>query len=72
MIDAEQLQHRGVEISYVDGMVDGIISEFIGAPVAEASFNGSSWEKHRITFNVVISPAPLGHRCAAKFSTEHN
>ena len=33
VVDAEQVQHRGVQVADVDDVLDGVVAEFVGRAV---------------------------------------
>lgn len=56
VIEAQQVQHGGVQIMNVDAIFDSPISKFIGVPVGEPAANTTSRQPDRETMMVMISP----------------
>jgi len=38
VVDAQQMEHGGVQVTHVDHIVHGIVAQFIGWPSISASF----------------------------------
>ena len=55
VIEAEQMEHRGVEIVQVDGALDRFITEFVGHAVGQAAARPAAGQPGRKACAVVIA-----------------
>jgi hypothetical protein len=72
VVNAEDVEHRGVEITHVHDIFNGEVAEIIGLAMTDSSANTPSSKPHAEGLDVVIAPhAPLAliHRRAAKLAT---
>ena len=58
----------GVEVTDVDFVLDGVVSELVGLAVSRAGADSAASHEHRITLDVVIAAASLRHRGASEFT----
>ena len=73
MIDAQQVQKRGVDIVDMHLVTLGIEAVVIGGTKAEATFNSTAGQPHRKAMVVVVATvAVLGGRCPAKLATPND
>ena len=56
MIDAEEMEHRRVDVVGVDGLLDGLVGPFVGGAVADAAFETASGQPSGEAGGIVISP----------------
>src|SRR6056297_321264 len=68
VIDAEEMQHRGMQIMDVDAVFDRFVAEFIRRTEAEARLDPTACHPAGKAHDVVIASASLCHRRAAEFS----
>ena len=61
------MQNGGVEIVDVHDVFHGVIAEIVGVAVAHAALDAAAGEPAAEALDVVIAPAALRHRRAAKF-----
>ena len=68
MLDAELMEHGGMEI--VDGgdIFDGGVAEFVGGAVDHAAADSAACHPDRHGFVMVIAAIALGHGSAAEFA----
>jgi hypothetical protein len=78
VIDTELIQNRRIQIVNVDGILDHVVTEIVGFPVNDATFDTSTSHPFRITPRVVITTI-VGFRqptlaidCPAKFTTPND
>ena len=75
MVDSKQVQHGGVQVSYVDDVPDRRIAEFIGFPIGHATPDAAPGHPHREALHVVIAASTalaLEHGCAPEFASPYN
>lgn len=63
VIDTQQVECRCVQVVAVGGMLDGLVTKFIGCPVADSSFDSAAGKPCRESAGIVVS-AP----CSAALS----
>ena len=74
MIDPQQLQHRRVQIVDVDGILDDVVAEVVGAADGDAGAHAAAGEPHREGARMVVAAeelravAGLVHRRAAELA----
>ncbi|MFM1944913.1 MAG: hypothetical protein RI897_3895 [Verrucomicrobiota bacterium] len=71
VIDTEEVEHGGVEVTDVDDIFDGVIAEFIGSAVGGAGLDTAAGEPHGEALDVVVASFAaffLGHGGAAEFA----
>jgi hypothetical protein len=68
MIDAQQVEHRGVEIVNVDRALRGVVAKLIGGAVRDPSLDAAARHPHSKAFDVMVAPAALRHGRAGKQS----
>src|SRR5262245_4818021 len=54
-MQAEQVQHRGVDVSYVMAVAEGMIAEFVGRSVDGATLDARAGEPDRETVRMMIA-----------------
>ena len=42
VVDAEQVQHRGVQVVDVDDVLDGVVAELVGRAVGDAALDAAA------------------------------
>src|ERR1051325_782652 len=68
VIDAEKMEQRGVKVMDVHDVLDGVVAEFVGLAVGNASADAGASHPDGEAFDVMIAAIALGHRGAAKFA----
>ena len=68
MVDAQQVQHRGVHVVDGDDVFDGVVAKFVGGSVRRAAFRSAAGHPHREAFDVMVASAALCHGRAAEFA----
>ncbi len=71
VIDTEEVEHGGVEVTDVDDIVDRVVAEFVGCAVGGAGLDAAAGEPHGEAFDMVVAAFAaffLGHGSAAEFS----
>jgi hypothetical protein len=59
VVEAEQVQHRGVEVADVHGILDDVVGEVVGLAVDRPAFHAAAGHPHREAARVVIAPVVL-------------
>ncbi len=82
VVEAQQFQERGVQVVYVDLVLDGLEAEFVGGAVHLAAFDAASGEPHAEAVMIVIASVHFSRvgaclrqfdgRRAAEFATPHD
>ncbi len=72
MRDAEQMQHRGVQVVHVHDVLDRVIAEIVRGAVGDAALDASPGEPHGEGLDVVVAPIALRHRGAPEFAAVNN
>ena len=68
VIDAQQMQHRGVQVVDFDLVLDRVVAELIGRPVHDAAPDAAAGHPDREPEGVVIAAVgALGKRGPAEF-----
>ncbi len=69
MIEAKQMQDRGVQVMHVDSVLDDIESEFVRFAEHESRLDSAAGQPHREGIGMMVPAivAPLHHGCAAEF-----
>ena len=68
VVDAEQVQHRGVQVVDVDDVLDGVVAELVGRAVGDAALDAAAGQPDREALDVVVAAVALGHRRAAELA----
>lgn len=69
VVEAEQVQDRGVPVVDVDFVDDGFVAEFVGGSILKAAFDSTTGHPRRVACVVVVAAiAALPIRCAAKLA----
>src|SRR5262249_15733761 len=73
MVDAQKVQQGGVQVVDVDGILDGVIAEFVGAAVGDAALDAAAGQDHGEGTHVVVAAqvqalAALRHGRAAELA----
>ena len=68
MVDAEQVQHRRVEIMNVDDVLLGVVTELVRSTVRETSPDAAARHPHGESLDVVVAAGALCHRRAAELT----
>ena len=68
VVDAELVEHGGVEVADVDGVFDGIVAEVVGSSVDGAAIDSAAGKEHGVTLDVVVASAALCHRSASELA----
>ena len=61
MVDAEQVEHRGVEVVDGDDVLDREVAEVVGLAVADAALDAAAGQAHGEALDVVVAAVALGH-----------
>src|SRR5262249_40644326 len=73
VIDAQEMQDRGVEVVDMDLVLDGVPAEFVGGPVCEPAAHAAAGHPHREAVGVMVAAVPLlGDRTAAELASPHD
>lgn len=80
VIEAEQVQHRGVEIVHGNFVDHGLVTEVVRLAVAESAFHPAAGHPERERAGIVIAPdefhihaiAILAHGRATKLAAPHD
>src|SRR4051794_9471307 len=59
VVEAEQVEDRGVEVVDVDGVGHGLVAEVVGGAVDVAPLDASPGEPHGETVVIVVAPVHL-------------
>ena len=70
VVEAEQVQHRGVQVVDVDPVLDDVEAEVVGLAERDARLDPAAGQPHREGVRVVVAAvvAPLDHRRAAELA----
>ena len=68
MVDAQQRQHRRVEVMHAHDIFDGSVAEFVRAAPGHAGLDAAAGHEDAEGKNVMISSAALPHRGASEFT----
>lgn len=69
MVQAKEMQDRGVPVVDVHSAFDGFVSMLVGGAVAEAAFDSAAGHPGGVAFGVMVAAvASLAMRCAAEFA----
>lgn len=71
VIEAQLMKDRGVQVADVDGIVDGVKAQIIGAAIGDSGLHPAAGHPHCKCVGMVIAaivPATLDHRSASKFA----
>jgi len=73
MIDAQQMEHRGVKVSNMHNIFHGVVSKRIGLTMTHPSLNAATAQPHAESFDVVVPtrlfPFALEHGSASKLTS---
>lgn len=73
MVDAEQVEHGGVEVMDADGILDSGVAEVVGGTVGDAWLDAAAGEEVREALDVVVAAvAALRHRSAAELAAPND
>ena len=76
VIDAEQMQKRGVEVVDVGAVFLGVVTKRIGCAMGHSALDTAAGELKIKTLHVMITThgalVTLGHRRAAEFAAPHD
>ena len=71
MIDAEEVEHSGVQVVHWHWIFHGGVPEFVGVAVSHTSLDAAAGQHDGKPFDVVVAAAAaLRHRGSAEFSAE--
>ena len=69
MVDAEEVEHGGVQVVHFDFVFDGLVAALVGGAVGEAGFDAAAGEPDGEAEGVVIAAVgPLGEGRAAELA----
>ena len=73
VVEAEQMQHRGVQIVQVDFVVDRKVTVVVGRVILEARLHAAAGQSNRVAMRVVVAAivALRGGRAAEFAAPEH-
>src|SRR5690348_12692411 len=57
-VEPELVQDRGVEVLYLERLLDGGTAEFVGLADADAALDPAAGQPHREAVGVVVPPGP--------------
>ena len=72
VVEAQQVEHGGVEVVDVDNILHGAKAEFIGGTVGVAASSAATGKPAGETVMIVVAAVKsgiLGNGCAAEFTT---
>ena len=78
VVDAEDVEHRGVEVAEVDGVFGDVVAEVVGAAVFDAGLHAGAGEPDGEAAAVVVAAhagvaeRALAENGAAEFGEEHD
>ena len=76
MVDAEQMQHRGMEIPHMHDVLNGVVTEIVGRSMRNAPPNAAAGQKHAKALDVMIAAdlrsLALPHGSASKFAADND
>ena len=78
VVDPQQLQHRRVQIVNVDGILDDVVAEVVGAADGDAGARATAGEPHREGARMVVAAEELRavagfvHRRPAELAAPHD
>src|SRR4051794_17671140 len=73
VIDALEMQHRGMQIVNVELALDDLVTELISLAVDRASLNAPAGQPQGKTERIMVAPiGALGERRAAEFARPHH
>ena len=72
VVDAHQVEHRGMEIVHVDDIFDRVVADFVGCAEVAAGLDSAAGHPDRERFDVVVAAIALGHWRAPEFAIPHN
>ena len=74
MVQAEQMEDRGVQVVDRRDVLDGLVAKLVGRAVAEAAFDARTGKPDGEAAGIVIAPAGalLKRRHAAKLGHPHH
>ena len=67
-IDAKEMKHGCVQITDMDDVFNGVVSQLVGIPVGDATLNASSRHPDGEALDVVIPAVSLGHGSTAELA----
>ena len=70
VVDAEQVQHRGVEVVNAHRVLRDPVAEVVGGAVGDAPLDATAGQPDREGLHVVVAAVALRHRRAAKLRAE--
>ena len=68
MVDAEQVEHRGVHVVHGADLVDGGVAKVISRPVDQSTLDAAAGHPDRHRLVVMVAAGALRHRRAAKLT----
>jgi hypothetical protein len=68
VVDAQQVQHRRVQVVHRDDVLHGVIAELVGRAVRDAALDPAAREPEREALDVMVAAVALGHRRAAELA----
>ena len=78
VIEAQQMQHGGVDVMHMNRILDGLQSQVVGGAVHSASSDSTSGEQSCKPMDIMVASlaqlfqaAYLNHRRAAEFAADH-
>ncbi len=76
MIEAQEVQHRGLNVVHVDAVLDDIETQVIRRPVRQPGLDPSAGKPHRVRLRMVVASQAASqgrvrfdHRRAAEFAS---
>lgn len=76
VVDAHLMENGGVKVVDVDGVFDGVVTEFISRSVGQARFHAAPGEPHSEGVRVMVAapcfPRNLSHGSASEFSSPYD
>src|SRR5260221_2615241 len=79
MIEAEQVQDRGLEVVNVDGILDDVKAELVRRAVSQPALHAAAGQPHRVSARMMIAAERtaergirLDHRRAAEFAAPNH
>ncbi len=73
MIDAQQVEHGGVEVVHVHGVFDGVVAQLVGSAEGHAGPHAAAGHEQGVSADVVVAPAvALHHGRAAELAAPND
>src|SRR5439155_23101796 len=68
VVDAEQMEHGGVQVVDGDDVFDGVVAELVGGAVGDAGPDAAAGQPDSEALDVVVAAVALGHGRTAELA----